>query len=239
MGPTGLSPVTRVIIIFFFCHLLTVWVSCVSLFFLPFPLPGKMARYLRDPSGDDSLPRSFRHRGLHHGPGGAQNQTRPGLEIRRAGVHGCVDSAAAPFPSRRRGVLLQSCPGHCRLQSPEDAGGRGWREGRGREGTLRGPASFIRYQGKRARSPTPSPGIPLPLPPATRMTPSRAREASRVISRAAKLYPARAGCLAPCGDPSHPRGCPKLPTKLNSQRLRLRTTGAAVKIHNWKGPSWI
>lgn len=36
MGPTGLSPVRRVIIIFFFCHLLTVWVSCVSLFFFSF-----------------------------------------------------------------------------------------------------------------------------------------------------------------------------------------------------------
>lgn len=66
---------------FFFCHLLTVWVSCVSLFFLLFPLPGKMARYLRDPSRHHPLPRSFRHRGLHHGPRSAQNQTRPGLEI--------------------------------------------------------------------------------------------------------------------------------------------------------------
>ena len=152
MGPTGLSPVTRVIIIFFFfCHLLTVWVSCVSLFFLPFPLPGKMARYLRDPSGDDSLPRSFRHRGLHHGPGGAQNQTRPGPEIRRAGVHGCVDPAAAPFPSRRRGALLQYCPGHCRLQSPEDADGRGWREGRGHRGDL------PRAQGIKGKGPGPPP----------------------------------------------------------------------------------
>lgn len=81
---------------FFFCHLLTVWVSCVSLFFLFLPLPGKMARYLRDPSRDDPLPCPFRHRGLHHGPGSAQNQTRPGLEIRRAGVHGCVDPEADP-----------------------------------------------------------------------------------------------------------------------------------------------
>lgn len=83
---------------FFFCHLLTVWVSCVSLFFLLFPLPGKMARYLRDPSGDGPLPRSFRHRGLHHGSGSAQNQTRPGPEIRRAGVHRCVVPKAAPAP---------------------------------------------------------------------------------------------------------------------------------------------
>lgn len=96
---------------FFFCHLLTVWVSCVSLFFLPFPLPGKMARYLRDPSGDDPLPRSFRHRDLHHGSGSAQNQTRPGLEIRRAGVHWCV--------GRRRPQPLPNQPAPSPSSTPE------------------------------------------------------------------------------------------------------------------------
>lgn len=109
---------------FFFCHLLTVWVSCVSLFFLPFPLPGKMARYLRDPSGDDPLPRSFRHRDLHHGSGSAQNQTRPGLEIRRAGVHWCVGrrrpqplpNQPAPSPSS----TPEHPPPHCQIL--KDAG---------------------------------------------------------------------------------------------------------------------
>ena len=143
MGPTGLSPVRRVIIIFFsFCHLLTVWVSCVSLFFLLLPLPGKMARYLRDPSGDDPLPRSFRHRGLHHGSGSAKNQTRPGLEIRRAGVHGCVDPAAAPLPSLTQGhpppvppcpLPLAREPGRCREKGVER--GQGTRKRGGDVGT--------------------------------------------------------------------------------------------------------
>lgn len=83
---------------FFFCHLLTVWVSCVSLFFLFFPLPGKMARYLRDPSRDHPLPRSFRHRGLHHGSGSTQNQAGPGPQIRRARIHRYVRVTAAPGP---------------------------------------------------------------------------------------------------------------------------------------------
>ena len=71
-----------------------------------------MARYLRDPSGDDPLPRSFRHRGLHHGPGSTQNQARPGLEIRRAGLHGCVDPAAGSLPSLTQGHPPPPVPTH-------------------------------------------------------------------------------------------------------------------------------
>lgn len=99
MGPTGLSPVRQVIIIFFFLSFAdSLDFMCFSLFFSLLPLPGKMARYLRDPSGDGPLPRSLRHRGLHHGSGSAQNQARPGPEIRRAGVHRCVVPPAAPRP---------------------------------------------------------------------------------------------------------------------------------------------
>lgn len=157
---------------FFSCHLLTVWVSCISLFFLLFPLPGKMARYLRDPSGDRPLPHSFRHRGLHHGSGSAQNQTEPGLEIRRAGVHGCVGAAAGPSPPTARARKVQV---------------EGGRVGTGHEEVRWGgpdpPCSRATHQPPR--------GL---LGPATcsLCDSSMAKDATRVVPRATDLYPARA-----------------------------------------------
>lgn len=177
MGPTGLSPVRRVIIFFFFfCHLLTVWVSCVSLFFLLFPLPGKMARYLRDPSGDDPLPRSFRHRGLHHGSGSAQNQTRPGLEIRGAGIHGCVESATAPLSSLTARCPPWARPAHChpqgRAQKMQVEGGpaRAAMRQQGRDA-----GTWLVHKVSREMRQSPQ-GVRMPLPPVICMTPARPRK---------------------------------------------------------------
>ena len=141
-----------------------------------------MARYLRDPSGDDPLPRSFRHRGLHHGPGSTQNQARPGLEIRRAGLHGCVDPAAGSLPSLTQGHPPPPVPTHplpparepgsCRLKGLERRQGT-----RSAEGTV-GPALFTRPR----RTHASSPGCPTALLPATHGTAAGARAASCQVS---------------------------------------------------------
>lgn len=85
-----------------------------------------MARYLRDPSRDHPLPRSFRHRGLHHGSGSTQNQARPGPQIRRARIHGYVQVTAVPRAP-------PSGPISFRTQKYER---KGWTQGEGAEGTV-------------------------------------------------------------------------------------------------------
>lgn len=83
-----------------------------------------MARYLRDPSRDHPLPRSFRHRGLHHGSGSTQNQAGPGPQIRRARIHGYVQLTALPRTP-------PSGPISFRTQKYK---WKGWTQGEGAEG---------------------------------------------------------------------------------------------------------
>lgn len=83
-----------------------------------------MARYLRDPSRDHPLPRSFRHRGLHHGSGSTQNQAGPGPQIRRARIHGYVQLTALPRAP-------PSGPISFRTQKYK---WKGWTQGEGAEG---------------------------------------------------------------------------------------------------------
>lgn len=85
-----------------------------------------MARYLRDPSRDHPLPRSFRHRGLHHGSGSTQNQAGPGPQIRRARIHGYVQLTAPPRapPSVPSPSELRSTSGRVgpRVREQRDSG---------------------------------------------------------------------------------------------------------------------
>lgn len=141
-----------------------------------------MARYLRDPSRDDPLPRSFRHRGLHHGPGSTQNQARPGLEIRRAGLHGCVDPAAGSLPS-----LTQGHPPPPGPNSPTATCARAWKlqvEGAGEKAgdTERGGDGGTCRVHEVLREARQFPRCPAALLPAAHGTAAGARAASCQVS---------------------------------------------------------